>query len=81
MDVSVPTEASLILVLLQLRELLMAGALTALWWINTETMVADGMNKGTVKRDALLALGAGQWEAFGDMERYMHPKVASSIRL
>eukprot|EP00971_Amphidinium_carterae_P351893 6492325-Amphidinium_carterae.1 len=80
MDVSVPTEASLILVLLQLRELLMSGSLTALWWINTETMVADGMNKGTVKRDALLALGAGRWTAFGDMERYIHPKVARETR-
>ena len=57
-----PTEVSLIMVLLGLKEMLHSGCLTALWWISTEDMLADGLNKGCVSRRALLdATATGQW--------------------
>ena len=57
-----PTEVSLIMVLLGLKEILRSGCLSALWWISTEDMLADGLNKGCVSRRALLAAASlGEW--------------------
>ena len=39
---------------LALRERLLAGTLSALWWTDTRDMLADGFTKGSVPRDQLL---------------------------
>jgi hypothetical protein len=77
-DTKLPLEASLIVVLLQLKESLLSHSLKRLWWTDTRDMTADGLNKGAVGRDALLTLGnSGSWkllyEAISHSERLHVP--------
>ena len=38
------------------------GRLSKLWWIDTRDMVADGLNKGGLPRDPILAIcEQGRW--------------------
>jgi hypothetical protein len=61
-DTRMPSENSLIMVLLQIKEMLRTYTLRRLWWCDTHDMVADGLNKGTVNRDALIRLSTtGEW--------------------
>ena len=61
-ETKIPNEASLILLLLALKEALVNGTIAALWWCDTADMAADGLNKGLVSRKALLELSAtGLW--------------------
>jgi hypothetical protein len=61
-ETRIPNEASLILLLLALKEALVNGTISALWWCDTADMAADGLNKGLVSRKALLELSAtGLW--------------------
>ena len=62
-EIKQPNEASLILVLLQLKEMMLLHVIEALFWISTEDMLADGLNKGACSRDALIKFCAsGIWE-------------------
>ena len=47
-------EGSLKLHVLALRERLLSGTISALWWTDTRDMLADGLTKGAVPRDQLL---------------------------
>ena len=49
-DIKVPSEASLIMILLSVKESLLSHTLKALWWVDTVDMLADGLNKGAVSR-------------------------------
>jgi hypothetical protein len=61
-ETRMPSESSLIMVLLQIKELLRTHTLKRLWWVDTVDMVADGLNKGSVNRQALMLLGqTGVW--------------------
>ena len=53
-EARIPAEASLIALLLSLREQLREGRLERLFWINTHDMLADGLTKGGVSREAIL---------------------------
>ena len=53
-DVGELVEGSLKLHVLALRERLLSGTLSALWWTDTRDMLADGLTKGSVLRDQLL---------------------------
>ena len=62
-ETKIPTESSLILVLLQLKENMMSHCLKRLWWVATTDMLSDGLNKGAVSRRALLmAANDGCWK-------------------
>ena len=62
-ETKLPIEATLILLLLQVKEMLVKGSLQSLWWIDTRDMIADGLNKGLVSRKALLDTPAtGIWK-------------------
>ncbi len=62
-----PTESSLIMLLLQLKEQLATGSLKKLWWCSTTDMVADGLNKGGVSRSAIMKLCmTGEWKLTAD---------------
>ena len=62
-ELKAPTEVSLIMMLSALKEALLSHGLHKLWWISTQDMVADGLNKGACSREALIALGTtGQWK-------------------
>jgi hypothetical protein len=61
-DTKLPLESSLIVLVLQLKEMLQVGVLTALYWVDTRDMLADALNKGTISRAMLLQLGdRGSW--------------------
>ena len=52
-DVKVPSEGSLIMILLSIKESLLCHTLKTLWWVDTVDMLSDGLNKGAVSRVAL----------------------------
>jgi hypothetical protein len=61
-EIKAPSEISLIMFLCQLKEAMLCHALSKLWWCDTHDMVADGLNKGAVSRQALLDLvNHGRW--------------------
>jgi hypothetical protein len=53
-ETQIPTEQSLILLLLQLKESLRTTTLKSIVWCDTRDMVADGLNKGVIARRDLL---------------------------
>jgi hypothetical protein len=60
-DTRTPTEASILVILMHIKESLMTHSLSRLWWVQTQDMLADGMNKGIIAREAIIAGAAGQW--------------------
>jgi len=57
-----PTESSLLMLLLQLKQELASRSLSKLWWVSTTDMLADALNKGMVSRSAVLrACMQGMW--------------------
>ena len=49
-----------------MREYLESGWVDRLWWIDTLAMLADGMTKGAVDREALIAVcERGVWNISG----------------
>ena len=70
-DTHIPTESSLILIALQLKQLLVSGVLQSLFWIDTRDMVSDGLTKGLVSRKALMLLAStGRWKLLYPSERH-----------
>ena len=62
-----PAEKPLFLHSLAVREHLEAGHLSRLWWFDTRAMLADGLTKGAVDREALVKVcEQGAWQIFGD---------------
>ena len=51
-----PNDKHLLVHCLKLREFLASGVVSALWWIDTVDMLADGLTKGKVDRAALLTV-------------------------
>ena len=81
-ETQVPTESSLIMILLQLKELLRVGTMSSLVWCDTRDMVADALNKGTIARHAIMQLALlGVWELKHEFiihtEPYHTPIVSS----
>jgi hypothetical protein len=72
--VKAPAEKSLLSHVQFVRELLDTKVLTALHWIDTRDMLADGLTKGSVERDALAAAMAG-WQQFGHEYKAWSAKV------
>ncbi len=49
-----------------MREYLEAGWVDRLWWIDTLAMLADGMTKGSIEREALIRVcELGLWTVLG----------------
>ena len=62
-DIKLPTEQSLVLILLQIKELMTLNVIKYITWINTFDMLSDGLNKGLVSRSALLLVSSlGVWK-------------------
>eukprot|EP00971_Amphidinium_carterae_P261602 5189898-Amphidinium_carterae.1 len=55
-DTKLPEEQPLVLLVLHLRELLMKGVISRVCWCSTVDMIADGLSKSAISRDALLNL-------------------------
>ena len=84
-EVRPPTEASLVMLLSQLKEALMCHTLKRLWWVNTHDMVADGLNKGSCSRQALCDIAnLGIWtlkhECRGHSEARHVPILSPSVQ-
>ena len=61
-----PAEKPLFLNALAMREYLESGHVDRLWWLDTLAMLADGMTKGSVEREALIAVcQLGIWKIVG----------------
>ena len=60
--VKIPAEKSLLSHVQYLRELLDTKVLEALIWIDTRDMIADGMTKGAVDREAIHQCMRGVWQ-------------------
>ena len=61
-----PAEKPLFLHALAMREYLESGHVDRLWWFDTLAMLADGMTKGSVEREALMAVcQLGVWKIVG----------------
>ena len=52
-DICDPAESSLKLHLISVRDRLAQGIIRALYWLDTRTMVADGLTKGGIDRRLL----------------------------
>ena len=59
-DVSTPLEASLLVHVLSVRDRLSTGTIRSMNWVDTRDMLADGLNKGSVPRIALVKSMQGQ---------------------
>ena len=60
--VKTPSEATLILLLLGLKEALLSHHLKAIAWVDTRDMLADALNKGAISRRALVEASClGEW--------------------
>ena len=82
-DTHIPTEASLILIALQMKQLLVSGILQSLFWIDTRDMVSDGLTKGLVSRKALMVLAStGRWKLEHPSERHQDyiPEIGNDQR-
>ena len=61
-----PAEKPLFLHALAMREYLESRHVDVLWWLDTLAMLADGMTKGSVEREALIRVCAeGVWRILG----------------
>ena len=61
-----PAEKPLFLHALAMREYMETGHVDCLWWLDTLAMLADGMTKGSVEREALIKVcQIGIWHVVG----------------
>ena len=61
-EFSMPAEATLVTHVHSLRDDLAQRRLNKLWWVDTRDMVADGLNKGGLPREPILAMcEEGHW--------------------
>ena len=57
------SEAHLSIHLLKVREWLSRRVVTALWWVDTRDMAADGLTKGRLPRETIIAVcEKGRWD-------------------
>ena len=74
-----PSDKPLFLQALAMREYLEAGWVDRLWWIDTLAMLADGMTKGAVDREALIRVcECGLWTIHGFAPVFKQLRDASS---
>ena len=75
-----PSERSLIAHLAQMKEFLRDRVVDALLWVDTRDMAADGLNKGTVPRDALKRfLIEGIWHLEHEFAEWRAPTAVSVL--
>ena len=77
-DLHTPTEASLILIIAMLRELLELNVIQSISWIQTTDMLADGLTKGLVSRKGLLQVSReGTWKIEKEYKTHVPSKPAT----
>ena len=70
-ELQIPSESGLILVLAGLKEMLQNHSMRRIWWVNTQSMLSDGLNKGIITRRALVTFSqTGFWQAIGEVKKH-----------
>ena len=70
----IPTEQSLIMLLLQLKESMRSGTIKTIVWADTRDLIADGLTKGSIARAALLAFSmTSLWQLKHTFEIFTEP--------
>ena len=70
----IPTEQSLIMLLLQLKESMRSGTIKTIVWADTRDLIADGLTKGSIARAALLAFSmTSLWQLRHTIEIFTEP--------
>ena len=65
--VKTPNDKQMLLHALAFREQMENGSVDQLYWFDTRVMLADGMTKGSVDREALVTVcELGEWHLSGD---------------
>ena len=78
-ETAVPSENSLIMILLQIKESLRTGSLSALAWCDTRDMLADALNKGAVARKAIVEFSCSASWVLNHPFVMHHEKMQMSI--
>ena len=77
-----PSEETLITLVSILREALMTGRLSTLWWVDTRDMAADALNKGAIPRLALQTIArTGMWTLQHNSQSYTHHQAVQASKL
>ena len=84
-ETQVPTESSLIMILLQIKESLRTGTLDSIAWVDTRDMIADALNKGAIARHDIMEFSrTALWKLKHDYAIHREPSrvpiASSSIR-
>ena len=80
-DLRTPSEASLVLIIASLRELLERQVIKTVTWIDTADMLSDGLTKGLVSRKALLhASNHGSWKPVKLYKSFSKERTAESTQ-
>ena len=74
-----PSDVAMLIHALKMKELLKRNQVSRLIWTDTRSMLADGLNKGSVSRDALRrAAECGEWEMPFDNKIHREPSKEDS---
>jgi hypothetical protein len=77
-DLKAPTEKTLLGHVCWIRELLQLRLIETIQWCDTRDMTADGHTKGSIERDLLLQLMAGNQAYKHDVKRYTPHRTGDS---
>ena len=75
-----PEEQTLVTLVMVIREMLRSHRLNKIWWVDTRDMLADGLNKGSIPREPLLALAStGTWDLQYECEGHQYQDQSSGL--
>ena len=73
-DTAIPTEQSLIMILLQIKEGMRTGTIRSIVWADTRDLIADGLTKGSIARADLLQFSmTSLWKLKHTFELFTEP--------
>ena len=75
-----PAEKTLYTHIAWMRDLLKAGIVRAVSWVDTRDMLADALTKGKIDRQAILSAMSGLWKLEFDRKTYRPSKQCISLK-
>ena len=79
-EIRLPSEASWFMLLHHVKAQLVTRTVRSLSWVDTNDMVADGLNKGVVSRKAILRLCAeGEWLVTHPAIKHSKPETNQTL--
>ena len=80
-ETAIPTEQSLIMLLLQLKESMKTGTIKTIVWADTRDLISDGLTKGTIARADLLAFSmTSLWKLKQTWEIFAEPVKVTIVK-